>query len=113
MVNFDNLNVGDPVSFTSKKFNYNDSDKIWFVIEKTINYIRLEEDDSSLIELSPPRGKHIVMIPSKHWGEVNIKIKIKIKVMEEILKEFGEVGAPSMGEITTLVYESKYGSDEE
>jgi hypothetical protein len=32
--------------------------------------------------------------------------------MEEILKEFGEVGAPSMYEITTLVYESKYGSDE-
>ena len=33
--------------------------------------------------------------------------------MEEILKEFGEIGAPSMAEITTLVYESKYGSDEE
>ena len=32
--------------------------------------------------------------------------------MEEILKEFGEVGAPSMCEITTLVYESKYGLDE-
>ena len=33
--------------------------------------------------------------------------------MEEILKEFGEVGAPSMGEITKLVYELKYGSDED
>ena len=33
--------------------------------------------------------------------------------MEEILKEFGEIGAPSMGEITTLVYELKYGFDEE
>ena len=33
--------------------------------------------------------------------------------MEEILKEFGEIGAPSMAEITTLVYESKYGSDED
>lgn len=32
--------------------------------------------------------------------------------MEEILKEFGDVGAPSMCEITTLVYESKYGLDE-
>jgi hypothetical protein len=32
--------------------------------------------------------------------------------MEEILKEFGEIGAPSMYEITKLVYESKYGSDE-
>ena len=26
--------------------------------------------------------------------------------MEEILKEFGEVGAPSMYEITKLIYES-------
>jgi hypothetical protein len=33
--------------------------------------------------------------------------------MEEIYNEFGEVGAPSMGEITKLVYESKYGSDED
>jgi len=32
--------------------------------------------------------------------------------MEEILKEFGEIGAPSIYEITKLVYESKYGSDE-
>ena len=32
--------------------------------------------------------------------------------MEEIIKEFGEVGSPSMGEITTLVYGSKYGLDE-
>ena len=32
--------------------------------------------------------------------------------MEEIIKEFGEVGSPSMGEITTLAYELKYGSDE-
>ena len=30
--------------------------------------------------------------------------------MKEILKEFGEIGAPSMYEITKLVYESKYGS---
>ena len=75
MVNFDNLNVGDPVSFTSKKFNYKDSDKIWFVLEKTINCIRLEADDSSLIKLSPSRGKHIVMISSKHWNDVSIKIK--------------------------------------
>jgi hypothetical protein len=33
--------------------------------------------------------------------------------MEEILKEFGEVSAPSMYEITKLVYEAKYGSDED
>ena len=33
--------------------------------------------------------------------------------MEEILKEFGDIGAPSMGEITTLVYELKYGVGEE
>ena len=33
--------------------------------------------------------------------------------MEEVFVEFGEVGAPSMYEITKLVYESKYGSDEE
>lgn len=32
--------------------------------------------------------------------------------MEEILKEFGTIGAPSMYEITKLVYESKYGLDE-
>ena len=32
--------------------------------------------------------------------------------MKEILKEFGEIGAPSMYEITKLVHESKYGSDE-
>jgi len=33
--------------------------------------------------------------------------------MEEIFEEFGEIGAPSMYEITKLVYESKYGSDED
>ena len=33
--------------------------------------------------------------------------------MDEIFKEFGDIGAPSMGEITTLVYELKYGIDEE
>ena len=32
--------------------------------------------------------------------------------MEEIFVEFGEVGAPSMYEITKLVYESLHGSDE-
>jgi hypothetical protein len=32
--------------------------------------------------------------------------------MEEILKEFGNIGAPSMYEITKMIYESKYGSDE-
>lgn len=32
--------------------------------------------------------------------------------MEEVYKEFGEVGAPSMYLITKLVYESMYGSDE-
>ena len=32
--------------------------------------------------------------------------------MEEILKEFGGIGAPSMYEITKLVYEAKHGSDE-
>lgn len=32
--------------------------------------------------------------------------------MKEIIKEFGAIGAPSMYEITKLVYESKYGSDE-
>ena len=38
---------------------------------------------------------------------------LKRNNMEEIYNEFGEVGAPSMGEITKLVYESKYGSDED
>ena len=31
--------------------------------------------------------------------------------MEEVFVEFGEVGAPSMYEITKLVYELKYGLD--
>ena len=29
--------------------------------------------------------------------------------MEEILKEFGTIGAPSMYEITKMIYELKYG----
>ena len=28
------LNVGDIVNFTSKRFNYKDKDKVWSVIEK-------------------------------------------------------------------------------
>jgi len=38
---------------------------------------------------------------------------LKRNKMEEIFEEFGEIGAPSMYEITKLVYEAKYGSDED
>ena len=64
--------VGDVVNFTSKKFGHNDKTKIWFVIEKTNNHLTLEADDSHLIELSPPRGKHRVFIPLKYLDDCKI-----------------------------------------
>ena len=70
-----NCMVGDVVNFTSKKFGHNDKTKIWFVIEKTNDHLTLEEDDSDLIELSPPRGKHRVFIPSKYLNDCKITKK--------------------------------------
>jgi hypothetical protein len=67
-----NCMVGDVVTFTSKKFGHNDKTKIWFVIEKTNDHLTLEVDDSHLIELLPPRGKHRVTIPFKYFGDVEI-----------------------------------------
>lgn len=67
--------VGDVVNFTSKKFGHNDKTKIWFVIEKTNDYLTLEVDDSHLIELSPPRGKHRVTILSKYLNDCKITKK--------------------------------------
>jgi hypothetical protein len=67
--------VGDVVNFTSKKFGHNDKNKIWFVIEKTNDYLTLEVDDSHLIELSPPRGKHRVFILLKYLSDCEINIK--------------------------------------
>lgn len=67
--------IGDVVNFTSKKFGHNDKTKIWFVIEKTNDYLTLEVDDSHLIELSPPRGKHRVTILSKYLDDCEINIK--------------------------------------
>lgn len=64
--------VGDVINFTSKRFSYNDKMKIWFVIEKTNDYLILEADDSHLIKLSPPRGKHRITIPFKYFGDVEI-----------------------------------------
>ena len=67
-----NCMVGDVVTFTSKRFGHNDKTKIWFVIEKTNDYLILEADDSHLIELSPPREKHRIRIPSKYFGDFKI-----------------------------------------
>ena len=67
--------VGDVVNFTSKKFGHNDKTKIWFVIEKTNDHLTLEADGSHLIELSPPRGKHRVFIPSKYLNDCKITKK--------------------------------------
>ena len=67
--------VGDVVSFTSKKFGHNDKTKIWFVIEKTNNHLTLEADDSHLIVISPPRGKHRVFILSKYLNDCKITKK--------------------------------------
>jgi hypothetical protein len=67
--------VGDVVNFTSKKFGHNDKTKIWFVIEKTNDHLTLEADDSHLIKLSPPRGKHRVFIPLKYLNDCEINIK--------------------------------------
>ena len=64
--------VGDVINFTSKRFSHKDKIKIWFVIEKTNDYLILEADDSHLIELSPPRGKHRITIPFKYFGDVEI-----------------------------------------
>ena len=66
------LNVGDIVSCTSKRFNYKDKDKIWFVIEKDDKRMRLQADDSHLIKLFPPRGKHTVLINYKYWNDCTI-----------------------------------------
>ena len=67
--------VGDVVNFTSKNFGHNNKTKIWFVIEKTNDHLTLESDDSHLIELSPPRGKHRVFIPSKYLNDCKITKK--------------------------------------
>lgn len=69
--------VGDVVTFTSKRFGHNDKTKIWFVIEKTNDNLALEADDSQLIELSPPRGKHRVTIPSKYLDDCEIIKKLE------------------------------------
>jgi len=75
--NINKLEIGDVVSFTSKRFNYIDNDKIWVVNEKNDNFIRLEADDSYLIKLYPPRAKHTVLINFKYWNDVIIKSKQK------------------------------------
>ena len=64
--------IGDVVTFTSKRFGHNDKTKIWFVIEKTNDHLALEADDSQLIELSPPRAKHRVIVPYKYMSDFEI-----------------------------------------
>ena len=71
----DNLNIGDVVSITSKKFNKTDGDTKWFVIDKNNDYVELERDDSHLPKLYVGRGKHCILIPSEHWCDVIIKQK--------------------------------------
>ena len=63
------LNVGDIVNFTSKRFNYRDKEKVWSVIEKDDKMMRLQADDSHLIKLFPPRGKHTLLINYKYWND--------------------------------------------
>ena len=72
-MNKEELNVGDVVNFTSKRFNYKDKDKVWSVIEKDDKRMRLQADDSHLIKLFPPRGKHTVLINSKNWNDFTIQ----------------------------------------
>jgi hypothetical protein len=69
--------VGDVVNVTSKKFGHKDNSKVCFIIEKTEDYLVLEVDDSHLIKLSPPRGKHRITIPFKYWGDFEINKIIK------------------------------------
>ena len=71
-ISVEQLNIGDVVSFISKRFNYRDNDKIWFVIEKDAEFISLQADDSHLIKLSPPRGKNNVLINFKYWYDFKI-----------------------------------------
>ena len=66
------LNVGDVVNFTSKRFNYREKEKVWSVIEKDDKRMRLQADDNYLIKLFPPRGKHTVLINSKYWNDCTI-----------------------------------------
>ena len=66
------LNVGDVVNFTSKRFNYRDKDKVWWVIEKDDKIMKLQADDSHLIKLFPPRGKHTVLINYKYCNDLII-----------------------------------------
>ena len=67
------LNIGDVVNFTSKRFNYRDKEKVWSVIEKDDKRMRLQADDNYLIKLFPPRGKHTVLINSKYWNDFTIQ----------------------------------------
>lgn len=69
--------VGDVVNVTSKNFGHKDNSKVWFIIEKTDDYLVLEADDSHLIKLSPPRGKHRITIPFKYLGDFEINKIIK------------------------------------
>jgi hypothetical protein len=69
--------VGDVVNVTSKNFGHKDNSKVWFMVEKTDDYLVLEADDSHLIKLSPPRGKHRITIPFKYWGDFEINKIIK------------------------------------
>ena len=66
------LNVGDIVNFTSKRFNYKEKDKVWSVIEKDDKSMKLQADDSHLIKLFPSRGKHSILINYKYWKDCTI-----------------------------------------
>ena len=78
MMSKEELNVGDIVNFTSKRFNYRDKEKVWSVIEKDDKMMRLEADDSHLIKLFPQRGKHTVLINYKYWNDCIINKSIQI-----------------------------------
>ena len=69
--------IGDTINVISKKFGYKDNSKVWFIIEKTDDYLVLEADDSHLIKLLPPRGKHRIMIPFKYLFDFEINKIIK------------------------------------
>ena len=71
-MNKEELSVGDIVNCTSKRFNLKEKDKVWSVIEKNEEIMRLQADDNHLIKLFPPRGKHTVLINSKYWNDFTI-----------------------------------------
>ena len=74
------LKVGNVIILKSKRFRLSELGKEHTVIEKSESLIRVMLNDEHKVKLSPPRGKSIVLIPSKYWDDFTIqKTNNKVK----------------------------------